>query len=753
MLGLLYTIVIAPLRLGFEVEDYCPSGIWVWETIIDIGFIIDLLLNFVTAVYNDTAHGTELDFNPYHIAKAYVHVWLWVDLASSLPIDLIMSLTMHGCGYYDQILDPMSTNSTHTGNDSSVRLLRLVRILRLVKMVKILRVLKLQNRVNDLGDRFPSLLNLTMFKLIRLLFITIYIAHLLACGFYAVGAAVLYSADERSQELSWLVSPNSGLELKPTPGLTWQELGAPYTAAMYWTFTTITTVGYGDLTPRHMAERWYAMMCMMIGTLVFGQVVANITEILESAGGGHKAMQARLNALHAFMREKKLSYELQVRIRRHFRFYWQRAVTLDDAHDELLRQLSAPLRHDVVKAMYRSVISALPVFSLLEDENFWDAMLRAMQPHLISPDETLITQGRLGNEMFLVTHGRLEVFYTPTSVLRTTQAEPKHIRNITTGGHVGEIALFSAFDLRDGSLNSEDRRDLRSATVIARAHCELFAIERQSFLQICKDYTSVRDHFMHVAMERVKHTDKLDAKVSKVAAKFARRLQTRREQTVADIGMGDSDQLHGDKRAIAASVAPTSLFGTLSLLSDAKREHAEVEAEEAVDEEPSMSGAGAIPGPLSSMTSVVASFTPVANVTLPPSPGATTEAFGAGPVQKTVQTLKAVNSSSDLSVPSPPAGASTGVHPGEGGELRAEMAAMRNELATLRHDLLSRLPDAAGRPASIGTQRAMGSMRGAMLASKLTTRTTAGKGIFGLSTTREATAPPPGDAPGNAPAS
>ena len=45
---LVYTIIIAPLRLGFELEDYCPQAIWIWETVIDVAFVIDFFLNFIT---------------------------------------------------------------------------------------------------------------------------------------------------------------------------------------------------------------------------------------------------------------------------------------------------------------------------------------------------------------------------------------------------------------------------------------------------------------------------------------------------------------------------------------------------------------------------------------------------------------------------------------------------------------------------------------------------------------------------------
>ena len=722
---LLYTIIIAPLRLGFSIEDLCPEAIFMFEMLIDIAFVIDLLLNFITASFNDTVHGTELDFNPLHIARDYLKSWFVIDLLSSMPIDLIMSLALNGCpGNAELFVYELNVTEITKAEDSNrAKLLRMVRMLRLMKLAKLLRVLKLQNRVNDLGDRFPQLINLTFFKLIRLLFLTIYIAHLLACGFYWVGASIFYSEDPTERAHSWLSNPSTldgYSDRHPSlPGLRWEEVYEPYTAAMYWTFTTITTVGYGDISPRHPLERWYAIMCMIIGTLVFGQVIANLGEILETAGGGHRAMQARLNSLHNFMREKKLSYELQVRMRRHFRFYWQRAITLDDAHDELLRQLSAPLRHDVVKAMYRSVISALPLFSLLEDENFWDAMLRAMQPHLISPDETLITQGRLGNEMYLITHGRLEVFYTASNVLVTTKPEPKHVRNIITGGHVGEIALFSAFDLRDGP-SGDERRDLRTATVIARAHCELFAIERGPFLQICKDFPTVRDHFISVAKERLAHTDKLDAKVSKVACKFARRLQVARDQTLASESCAGTDTLRSDKLKGAASAAPTSMFATLSLLSEAKREMEEEEEDEATrppSPERQPTAAASIAG-LLNVTNISGGESPVHN------PSA---AFsGIVNLQQSQQSAATPSA--------PPNPTLSMVSPMPAGELRGEVHAMRAELAALRHDLQARLPGVGGGGGAVlSSAAAGGAMRGALVASKMASS----RGIFALAKKRE----------------
>lgn len=150
---LLYTIVVAPLRVAFEIEDFCPAPIWLWETVVDIAFIIDLLLNFVTATYTTLASGVKLTFSFRIVATQYLKSWFLIDLASSVPIDMILSLSMHGC-----VGRTADEAAAILADDPSggTKLIRLVRVLRLVKLFKILRVLKLQNRLSDLSDRFPS---------------------------------------------------------------------------------------------------------------------------------------------------------------------------------------------------------------------------------------------------------------------------------------------------------------------------------------------------------------------------------------------------------------------------------------------------------------------------------------------------------------------------------------------------------------------------------------------------------------------
>ena len=182
---LLYTIVILPLRMGFKVEDFCPEPIWMWEFFIDLVFLFDLLLNFVTAFHTTklTAAGEAewyLETRLWPIARHYLKGWFVLDLLSSVPLDTFMTLQVQGCGR------PIVGDASGAARGPGA--LQIVRILRLCKLPKILRVLKLQARLEELqNERFPNLATSQSFALLQTLFVCLYIAHLLACGFYGVG--------------------------------------------------------------------------------------------------------------------------------------------------------------------------------------------------------------------------------------------------------------------------------------------------------------------------------------------------------------------------------------------------------------------------------------------------------------------------------------------------------------------------------------------------------------------------------------
>ena len=50
---------------------------------------------------------------------------------------------------------------------------------------------------------------------------------------------------------------------------------------MYYSFTSLTTVGFGDYNPRSEFERIFCAMILLFGVAIFSYIMGNFIEILE----------------------------------------------------------------------------------------------------------------------------------------------------------------------------------------------------------------------------------------------------------------------------------------------------------------------------------------------------------------------------------------------------------------------------------------------------------------------------------------
>ena len=56
-----------------------------------------------------------------------------------------------------------------------------------------------------------------------------------------------------------------------------------YTVGIYWTITTITTVGYGDISATNTTERIVASIIMVIGVIAFSFSTGALSSIIANA--------------------------------------------------------------------------------------------------------------------------------------------------------------------------------------------------------------------------------------------------------------------------------------------------------------------------------------------------------------------------------------------------------------------------------------------------------------------------------------
>jgi hypothetical protein len=83
-----------------------------------------------------------------------------------------------------------------------------------------------------------------------------------------------------------------------------------YTIAFYFTVTTITTVGYGDVSGTNSTERYVAVLNMVMGVVIFSLVSSAITSIIQSFDDINEKEEEKLAILNKINKKFDLPIEL-----------------------------------------------------------------------------------------------------------------------------------------------------------------------------------------------------------------------------------------------------------------------------------------------------------------------------------------------------------------------------------------------------------------------------------------------------------
>lgn len=97
----------------------------------------------------------------------------------------------------------------------------------------------------------------------------------------------------------------------------------------YWALTTLSTVGYGDLSPKSILEKIVMSVVLMIGLTVFSFLVNNMMEILDdykaigkTEGTDRKDLLKWIQLLSKFNEGLPIAKDLSLKIEDFFDYYW-----------------------------------------------------------------------------------------------------------------------------------------------------------------------------------------------------------------------------------------------------------------------------------------------------------------------------------------------------------------------------------------------------------------------------------------------
>lgn len=136
--------------------------------------------------------------------------------------------------------------------------------MRFVRILRLLRVLRLHRIFIRLEENIASETLNIIIKFIKLIILITFIAHWIACFFFMVGDNELPNPD------SWLV----------VAGIDHADVNTKYIFSLYWAFTTMTTVGYGDIHPNTPKERALTLFTMLVSCVVYAYTIGSIGSLV-----------------------------------------------------------------------------------------------------------------------------------------------------------------------------------------------------------------------------------------------------------------------------------------------------------------------------------------------------------------------------------------------------------------------------------------------------------------------------------------
>ncbi|KAG8432383.1 hypothetical protein GDO86_016863 [Hymenochirus boettgeri] len=442
LLLVIYTAIFTPYSAAFLLNDreeqkrrecgYSCNPLNVVDLIVDIMFIIDILINFRTTYVN---HNEEVVSDPAKIAIHYFKGWFLIDMVAAIPFDLLIF---------------------GSGSDETTTLIGLLKTARLLRLVRVARKL---DRYSEYGAAVLMLL-MCIFALI---------AHWLACIWYAIGNV------ERPyliHKISWL--DQLGDQIKkpynysdPSSG---PSIKDKYVTALYFTFSSLTSVGFGNVSPNTNSEKIFSICVMLIGSLMYASIFGNVSAIIQRLYSGTARYHMQMLRVKEFIRFHQIPNPLRQRLEEYFQHAWTYTNGID--MNMVLKGFPECLQADICLHLNKTLLQNCKAFGGASKGCLRALAMKFKTTHA-PPGDTLVHSGDILTALYFLSRGSIEILKDDIVV-----------------------AILGKNDIFGEMVHLYAKPGKSNADVRALTYCDLHKIQREDLLEVLDMYPEFSDQFL-----------------------------------------------------------------------------------------------------------------------------------------------------------------------------------------------------------------------------------------------------------------
>eukprot|EP01043_Picozoa_sp_COSAG02_P016779 COSAG02_NODE_745_length_17738_cov_18.178241_6_plen_709_part_00 len=475
---LCYTLYSVPLQIAFSEEAQLNSPVFWIDFIIWMAFMADLPIQANT-FYQYSRTG-EWITDKSKIRKRYCKSWLVVDVVAVFPIDYILRW-----GHYMS-----QANSGPEVAAGSTRMLRLARLFRYLRLLKLMSAGPL---INDVFEKVQEVMGFSrqtvefIIKMANLVVVVYSFNHLAGCMWIFVGrthSGLVEPPFPDPPEEAWWDTQygdmfSAGLPVTPQ---------RQYIDAMYFVMMTLTSVGYGDITPKNESEKWYCYILMYCTAFVYAYVIGVFADMVASRRMDRNKFDMKMRQVFEFLKHCECPEELQASAKRFYDHRFPRKTVFDEQsiYDELPPRFTKAL----VLHRFERAVHSVPFFRTASDECVVD-ICREFRSMPAQAGDAILLKGDHNHELIILEHG--EAVGTQGTV--DTAYKP--------GSFFGEMEFLG---LTPGSLCQY--------TITAVTDCDLYTLRFADIGHVLVEFPEMQVQLTQYAEMRQKALQKLQGQSS-----------------------------------------------------------------------------------------------------------------------------------------------------------------------------------------------------------------------------------------------
>ncbi|KAM5547832.1 hypothetical protein ABKV19_002011 [Rosa sericea] len=331
-------------------------------------------------------------------------------------------------------------------------------------------------RVSALFSRLEKDRNYNYFwvRCAKLICVTLFAVHCAGCFYY------LLAARYRDPKNTWIG--------KTMEDFLHQSLWIRYVTSVYWSITTLTTVGYGDLHPVNTREMIFDIFYMLFNLGLTSYLIGNMTNLVVHGTSRTRKFRDTIQAASSFAQRNQLPVRLQDQMLAHLCLKF-RTDAEGLQQQETLDSLPKAIRSSISHYLFYSLVDKVYLFHGVSNDLLFQ-LVSEMKAEYFPPKEDVILQNEAPTDFYILVTGAADLVVLKNGVEQV-------IGEAKTGDLIGEIGVLcyrpQLFTVRTKRLSQLLRLNRTTFLSIVQANVGDGTIIMNNLLQHLKE---VKDPYM-----------------------------------------------------------------------------------------------------------------------------------------------------------------------------------------------------------------------------------------------------------------